>query len=81
MVSLNDTINEDESKNFVLSGSDEEGSDITLKITDLPDNGVVYKAGGAIISSAPANLDSNLITYMPKQNFFGKDTLVFQGEY
>ena len=78
VVSLNDTINEDESKIFVLSGSDEEGSDITLKITDLPDNGVVYKAGGALISSAPANLDSNLITYMPKQDFFGKDTLAFQ---
>jgi hypothetical protein len=77
VVSLNDTINEGESKNFVLSGSDEEGSDITLSITDLPDNGAIYKADGALISSAPANLDSNLITYTPKQNFFGKDTIVF----
>ena len=79
VVSLNDTINEDESKNFILSGSDEEGSDVTLKITDLPDNGAVYKSDGSLIPSAPANLDSNLITYIPKENFFGKDTLVFQG--
>lgn len=79
VVSLNDTINEDESKNFILLASDEESSDVTLKITDLPDNGALYKSDGSLIPTAPANLDSNRITYVPKENFFGKDTLVFQG--
>ena len=78
VVSLNDTINEDESKNYVLTGKDEEGSEISLSITDLPNNGAIYKANGDLISSAPSNLDSNLISYIPKTNFFGKDTLTFK---
>ena len=78
VVSLNDTINEDESKNYVLTGKDEEGSEISLSITDLPNNGAIYKANGDLISSAPSNLDSNLISYVPKTNFFGKDTLTFK---
>tara|TARA_B100000700_G_scaffold301335_1_gene370491 strand:+ start:6395 stop:16000 length:9606 start_codon:yes stop_codon:yes gene_type:complete len=78
VVSINDTINEDQSKKFVLSGKDEEESDITLAITDLPNNGAIYKANGSLISSAPTTLDSNLITYIPKTDFFGIDTLIFK---
>ncbi|HIO72454.1 MAG TPA: tandem-95 repeat protein, partial [Flavobacteriales bacterium] len=76
--SIDDIINEDESKTYTLTGSDQEGSDISFKITGLPKQGAITKEDGTIITSVPASLNSNQITYTPDTNFFGRDTVEFQ---
>lgn len=62
---LSETTQEDQPKEFVLSGSDPESSPVTYELVSQP-------ANGSLSGAAP------YLTYTPNQNFAGSDSLTYR---
>ena len=72
-------LNEDSTQVLILEGSDIEADSLTFKVLSLPKNGILSQSNGVQISSVPSGItdDINSLIYKPKENFFGKDSILF----
>ena len=72
-------LKEDSTQVLILEGSDIEADSLTFKVLSLPKNGILSQSNGVQISSVPSGItdDINSLIYKPKENFFGKDSILF----
>ena len=71
------SLEEDDSVEITLNGSDENDDLLTFTITSLPGDGTLLD-GDQTVSSAPFVPSSTVLNYTPAENYFGPDSFQFK---
>jgi hypothetical protein len=75
------TLAEDTPTSITLDGDDPDGDALQFTITSLPQQGQIYKGNSTSaadeITSVPASLTSDQVTYVPSQDYNGADGFDF----